>query len=111
MELQGPEEALASFDKAASLRPAAPEAWNYRGNVLKHLKRHDEALSSFNRTLALKSDFLKAFYFRAELFRDLGRHDEALLDAEAYEHLLFARVHGYAPRPAKAPQFLREGRS
>ena len=51
-ELKRYDEALASYDRALSLRPDYAEALNNRGNALQELKRLDEALASYDRALS-----------------------------------------------------------
>ena len=50
-ELKRFEEALASCDRALTLRPDYPEALLNRGAILHELKRFEEALESYDRTL------------------------------------------------------------
>lgn len=72
------EKALASYDRAVSLRPRDAAAFSNRGVVLKDLKRFDEALASLDRALALDPRFAEAHTNRGNVLRALGRYDEAL---------------------------------
>ena len=47
MELQRPDEALASYERAIALEPHFAEAFYGRGNAFRQLKRPDEALASY----------------------------------------------------------------
>ena len=78
MELKRYDEALASYDRALSLRPDFAEALNNRGNVLQELKRLDEALASYDRALTLRPDHAEALNNRGSALRELNRLDEAL---------------------------------
>ena len=80
--------ALASFDRALSLRPDHAEALFNRGNILQELKRHDEALASYNRALSVRSDYAEAFNNRGNALRELNRFDEALA---SYDQALVLR--------------------
>src|ERR1051326_3109798 len=71
------EEALASYDRAAQIKPDHAALYN-RGVILCDLKRHEEALASFDRALALKPDNVAALNNRGNILRELGRFEEAL---------------------------------
>ena len=58
-DLDRPDEALASYDKALALKPDYAEALNNRGNA-SDLKRPEEALASYDKALALKPDYAEA---------------------------------------------------
>ena len=47
------EEALASYDEATRLAPAAADVWENRGCALDELGRHEETLAAYDRALAL----------------------------------------------------------
>jgi tetratricopeptide (TPR) repeat protein len=76
-------EALASYDRALSLRSDNAEPHNNRGNVLRGLKRFDEALASYDKALALKPDYAEALNNRGVTFQELKRLDEALVSIDA----------------------------
>ena len=61
-ELKRFEEALASYDRALTLRRDYLEALVNRGIALHHLKRFDEALASYDRALTLRPNFAKAHF-------------------------------------------------
>ena len=68
------DEALASYDRALTLRPDYAEALYNRGNILRELKRFEEALASYDRALALRPDHagrsaIAAMLSRAEAAR------------------------------------------
>jgi tetratricopeptide (TPR) repeat protein len=70
--------ALASYDRAITLRPDFAEALYNRGNTLKDLKRFEEALASYDRAITLRPDFAEALYNRGNTLKDLKRFEEAL---------------------------------
>ena len=57
MGLKRPDEALASYDKAISLKPACADTFNNRGNALKELNLFDEALASLDKAIELTALF------------------------------------------------------
>ncbi|MEL0488897.1 tetratricopeptide repeat protein, partial [Neisseria gonorrhoeae] len=53
-------EALDSYDRALSIRPAFAQALNNRGTAMQDLNRHAEALESFGRALQAQPDHAEA---------------------------------------------------
>ena len=53
--------ALASYDRAVSLKPDYALAYNNRGNVLRSLRRLHEALASFERAIEIQVNFVEAY--------------------------------------------------
>ena len=78
MELQRPEDALASHNRAIALRPTYSEAHNSRGFALRQLDRFEEALASYDRAIACKPGYREAHNNRAGVLRSLKRYEEAL---------------------------------
>jgi protein O-GlcNAc transferase len=72
------EEALASYDKALTLRPHFLQALYGRGNVLKDLERYEEALASYERALGLNGNFTDALNNQGIVLHRLSRYGEAL---------------------------------
>ena len=70
--------ALASYDRALTLRPDYAEALSNRGNALSELKRFEEALASYDRALTLRPDYAEALSNRGNALKELRRFDEAL---------------------------------
>jgi tetratricopeptide (TPR) repeat protein len=70
--------ALASYDRALTLRPDSAEALSNRGLVLHELKRYEEALASYDRALAVRPDFAEALFNRGNVLHAVKRYDEAL---------------------------------
>ena len=82
------EKAIASYDRAISLRPNDAALFSNRGVVLKDLKRFGEALASFDRALAIEPRMPAAHVNRGNTLRALERWDEAL---ESYGRALAIR--------------------
>ena len=78
MELKRLEEALASYDRALTVRPDYAEALYNRGNTLHELKRFEEALASYDRALTVRPDYAEALYNRGLILHELKRFEEAL---------------------------------
>jgi tetratricopeptide (TPR) repeat protein len=70
--------ALASYDRALTIRPKNAELLSNRGVILQELKRPDEALASYDRALAVKADYPEAHNNRGLTLQALKRLDEAL---------------------------------
>jgi tetratricopeptide (TPR) repeat protein len=79
------DEALASYDRAAELRPDDPLILNSRGAVLRELNRFADAIADFDAAIQLKPDFTEAFNNRGNTLKDLERYTEALAD---YDHAI-----------------------
>src|SRR5579863_6953499 len=58
------DEALASYDRALSVKPDLAEALNNRGLVLIALTRYDEAIDSYNKAIEARPGFADALYNR-----------------------------------------------
>jgi tetratricopeptide (TPR) repeat protein len=74
------DEALASYDAAAVLKPDDPLILNSRGTVLRELKRFADAVADLDAVIAVRPDFSEAFNNRGNVLKDMERHDEALAD-------------------------------
>ncbi len=77
-ELKRFEEALASYDRALTVRPDFAEALYNRGNALHELKRFEEALASYDRALTVRPDYAEALFNRGLTLQELKRFEEAL---------------------------------
>ena len=93
------DEALASYDEAAALKPDDPLILNSRGTVLRELKQFADALADLDAVIALRPDFSEAFNNRGNVFQDMERYDEALAD--------YAKA--IALKPANADAFCNRG--
>ncbi len=56
LDLQRPDEALESFDRALKINPDYALALHGRGNTLRQLQRYEDALESYGRALEIKPD-------------------------------------------------------
>jgi protein O-GlcNAc transferase len=74
-ELKRFEEALASYDRALTLRAGYVEALCNRGVTLHKLKRLEEALASYDRALTLRPDSAEALYTRGNTLHGLKRFE------------------------------------
>jgi len=72
------DDALASFDKAITLKPDFAETHSNRGAVLQKMKRYDDALASYDKAIALKPDYANAHHNRGSILKIMRRHDDAL---------------------------------
>jgi protein O-GlcNAc transferase len=82
LDLQRPEEALASYERALALQPDLAGALNGRGNALLDLKRPGEALASYERSLTHQPNHVEALNNRGNALIDLKRPGEALASYE-----------------------------
>jgi len=82
------EEALASYDRALTLRPEYVEALYNRGRALYELERFEEALASYDRALALRPTYAEAVNNRGVALKELKRLEEALA---GYDRALMLR--------------------
>ena len=82
-ELNRFDEALASYNRAAALRPDYAAAHYNAGVALHKLRRFDEALASYNRAIALVPDYAEAYANRGVTLQELKRFDEALASCDA----------------------------
>ena len=58
------DEAVTALDKATTMNPNVPDAWNIKGNVLVKMARYDDALKSYDKALAIEPTFAGAVYNR-----------------------------------------------
>jgi len=77
------EEALASYDRAVSIRPESAVALTNRSNVFRALHRLDDALRDLDAALRIRPAFPEALNNRGNVLRDLRRLDEALASFDA----------------------------
>jgi tetratricopeptide (TPR) repeat protein len=81
-------EAIASYDRALSLRPGEAEVLYNRGNALVALGRLYDALEAYERALLARPDHAEALCNRGATFAALGRDAEALA---SYDRVLAKR--------------------
>ncbi|HBL61623.1 MAG TPA: hypothetical protein DDZ80_25360 [Cyanobacteria bacterium UBA8803] len=71
------QEALATLDRALSIKSDNHQAWIYRGGLFTHLDRYEEALASFEQALTLQPHDQTAALFRGVALHHLGRYKQA----------------------------------
>jgi tetratricopeptide (TPR) repeat protein len=71
-------QAIASYDKALSIKPDKHEAWYNRGNALDDLGRNEEAIASYDKALSIKPDDHQAWNNRGNALQNLGRYEDAI---------------------------------
>jgi tetratricopeptide (TPR) repeat protein len=70
--------ALASYDRALTVRPDHAEALSNRGIALHELRRFEEAVASYDRALTVRPDYAEALFYRGLALHALKRFEEAL---------------------------------
>ena len=92
-------EAIASYDKAVTLKPDYAEALNNRGRAFAKLKRQADAIASYDKAIAFKPDYAEAFYNRGKALADVKRFVEAIAS--------YGKAIAFKPNYAEA--FFRQG--
>ena len=82
------QKAIASYNRALSLRPGDANVLSNRGVTLTDLKRFDEALASFDLALAIEPRHAEAHNNRGNTLKELKRFDAALA---SYDRALAVR--------------------
>ena len=78
VDLHDRDAALASFDRAAELRPDLGEVYFYRANLLQDMKHFERALADYDRAIALSPGLLESYFNRGNALASLHRRAEAL---------------------------------
>ena len=92
------EEAVASYDRAISLKPDYVDVYYNRGNALLGLGQLEAALASYDEAIALKPDYAEAYFNRGNALQNLNKMEAAVTSydqaialkpdyAEAYSNL------------------------
>src|SRR5208283_4608013 len=76
--LNKPDEAMACYRRALSLKPDYHEALNNMGSVLAEQGKPDEAIACYRRAVSLKPDFYEAHYNLGIALAEEGKPDEAI---------------------------------
>ena len=71
-------EAVASYQKALSLKPDYADTHNNMGNALKDQGKLDEAIASYQKALTLKPDYADAYNNIGNALQNQGKLDEAV---------------------------------
>jgi tetratricopeptide (TPR) repeat protein len=84
--------AVGSFQKAVSLKPAFPEAWNELGFSLRNQGNYPDSLKAYDEALRLRPNFPEALEYLGEAYVKLGRLDDAHKVLERLKPLDAARA-------------------
>jgi tetratricopeptide (TPR) repeat protein len=77
-ELQRYSEAIASYDKALSIKPDKHDAWFNRGIALYKLGKYEQAIASYDKALSIKPDKHEAWNNRGIALYKLGEYEQAI---------------------------------
>jgi tetratricopeptide (TPR) repeat protein len=72
------DEAIASFNKALSLKPDYAEAYYNMGLAFQDQGKLEEAIGSYNKALSLKPDYAEAYNTTGNALQDQGKLEEAI---------------------------------
>jgi len=100
VELQRPQDALASYNRAIALNPSDPEFFHNRANVLRDLDRPREALANYDHAIALNPRHADSYNNRGLVLSELRRLDEALASYDRAVALKPDYAVGFANRAA-----------
>jgi tetratricopeptide (TPR) repeat protein len=76
------EEAIASYERAISIKPDREEVWSWRGNSLHNLGKYEEAIASYERAISIKPDREEVWSWRGNSLHNLGKYEEAIASYE-----------------------------
>jgi len=82
LNLNKPEKALESFNRAISIDPAHPDGYLGRANTLNTLGRYQEALKDYDRVIEIDPDLANAYVNRAIAYSHLKEYEKAIADYE-----------------------------
>ena len=84
-KLKNYNEAINSFNKAISLNPKFPEAYNNLGNIKKLTNQTEEAIKNYKKAISIKNDNITARFNLAVLFKEDRKYLES---KDVYEKIL-----------------------
>jgi tetratricopeptide (TPR) repeat protein len=82
LNLNKPEEALESFNRAISIDPTHTDGYLGRANTLNTLGRYQEALVDYNRVIEMNPEIANAYVNRAIAYSHLKEYEKAIADYE-----------------------------
>ncbi|MGD2096691.1 MAG: tetratricopeptide repeat protein [Desulfobacterales bacterium] len=82
LNLNRPEEALESFNRAIRIDPTKADGYLGRANALNTLKRYEEALPDYNKALEIDPTLANAYVNRGSAYSHLGQYEKAIADYE-----------------------------
>jgi protein O-GlcNAc transferase len=83
LQLNQPEAAVRSYDRALAQQPDSSELWYNRGNAMHRLQRFGEAVADYERALLARADFPECLNNRGTALQALKRFEEALASHDA----------------------------
>jgi len=83
------EEALASADRALSLRPNWAIAWNAKSVILTLAQKYPEALLASDRAIEIVPEYFQGWFNRGGILKAMQRHQEAIA---AYDRAIASDV-------------------
>jgi tetratricopeptide (TPR) repeat protein len=82
LNLNRPEKALESFNRAIDIDPTRADGYLGRANTLNTLKRFEEALVDYNKALEIDPTLANAYVNRGSAYSHLGQYKKAIADYE-----------------------------
>jgi tetratricopeptide (TPR) repeat protein len=82
LNLNRPEKALVSFNRAIDIDPTRADGYLGRANTLNTLKRFEEALTDYNKALEIDPTQANAYVNRGSAYSHLGQYKKAIADYE-----------------------------
>jgi len=82
LNLNQPEEALESFNRAIDIDPTKADGYLGRANALNTLKRFEEALLDYNKALEIDPTLANAYVNRGSAYSHRGQYEKAIADYE-----------------------------
>ena len=77
VELEKYEDAVISYDKAATIDANDSLIWYNRGVALTQLEKYDDAISSYEKAIEVSPGYADAWYNKAELLKHKGQDAES----------------------------------
>jgi tetratricopeptide (TPR) repeat protein len=82
LNLNRPEKALVSFNRAIDIDPMRADGYLGRANTLNTLNRFEEALTDYNKALEIDPTLANAYVNRGSVYSHLGQYEKAIADYE-----------------------------
>lgn len=82
LNLNRPEKALESFNRAIDIDPTRADGYLGRANTLSTLKRYEEAMPDYNKALEIDPALANAYVNRGSAYSQLGQYEKAIADYE-----------------------------
>jgi len=82
LNLNKPEKALESFNRAIQLEPQKSDGYLGRANTLNTLGRYEDALQDYDRALEIDPNLANGYINRGSAYSHLGQYEKAIADYE-----------------------------